>query len=126
MYICITHLKWQTTRKKILHNRTDRNCIARFRLSSHKQVDIYGANRIPREERICQICNSNDIEDEFHCVCNSYSNIWSLYITQYYNRRPSMFTLIELLRTEKKSELIGLGKYMYYATKHRIESLNAL
>jgi hypothetical protein len=94
---------------KILHNRTYRNCKARLRLSSHKlriETSRYGANRIHREERICQLCDSNEIEDEFHfiCVCYSYSNIRSLYIKQYYYRRPSMFKLIELLSTERKSD----------------------
>ena len=115
---------------KILHNKTYRNCLSRLRLSAHKlriETGRYGANRLPRSERICQFCFSNNyLEDEFHfiLVCTCYSNIRSLYIKKYYYRRPSMYKLIELFSTTKKSELINLCKYIFYATKYRNELLS--
>ena len=46
--------------------------LTRMRLSSHSlriQTGRYGRNKIPRNERICQCCNTNDIEDVFHFIC---------------------------------------------------------
>jgi hypothetical protein len=116
---------------KILHNKTYRNCLSRLRLSAHKlriETGRYGANRLPRNERICRLCDNNDIEDEFHFifVCNCYSNIRSLYIKPFYYRRPSMHKLIELLSTTRKPVLVNLCKYIHFATKHRNELLNVM
>ena len=45
--------------------------IARFRLSSHNlNIEIGRHKRpfIPAEDRICEKCNLNAVEDEFHCL----------------------------------------------------------
>jgi hypothetical protein len=68
---------------QIIHNKTYRNYLATLRLSPHNlriETCRYGANKIPRDERICQLCASYEIEDEFHCicVCDFYSKIRSL------------------------------------------------
>ena len=37
--------------------------------------------RVPLEQRLCKLCNSNQIEDEFHflCICNAYNNEHIIY-----------------------------------------------
>jgi len=58
----------------------NRTVLSKFRLSSHQlriETGLYGNNRIPQNERYCLICNSRDLEDEFHfiCVYNIYSDL---------------------------------------------------
>lgn len=48
-----------------------RASFTRFRLSLHWlpiERGRYSKPRVPREERICTLCNSNDIADELHCL----------------------------------------------------------
>ena len=56
-------------------SRSDRSLIAKFRcgiLQLHIETGRFNNTKL--EERLCQICNSNTIEDEFHflCVCPHY------------------------------------------------------
>jgi exonuclease III len=54
--------------------------ISRFRLSSHNLKIETGRHRrpyIPPESRICDKCNLNLVEDEFHClmICPKWNNV---------------------------------------------------
>ena len=91
--------------------------VTRIRLSAlslRVQTGRFGSNRNPRNELYCQCCNSLDIEDEYHftLICPCFSNIRKKYIKKHYYVRPSMFKFIELLKTENKSVLIKLAKYI--------------
>ena len=42
-----------------------RKCLSRFRVSNHNiQIEIGRCENIPREERLCKICNSGEVESE--------------------------------------------------------------
>jgi len=64
--------------------------------------------------RLCQLCNSNEVEDEFHFLlkCSKFVQIIGKYIKTYYRVRPSMFKLTQLLTTQSKSEMFKLGKFI--------------
>jgi exonuclease III len=54
-------------------NLSRKNCskISRFRMSSHKlriETGRHENPKIPDEERFCLKCNTNEIEDEIHCL----------------------------------------------------------
>ena len=54
--------------------------LTRFRLSNHVLQIEKGHHTKPKTpvvDRPCKLCNSNQIEDEFHflCVCNVYSDL---------------------------------------------------
>jgi hypothetical protein len=59
----------------------DRRCFAQFRCGVAPlrcETDRYNrGNYIPYEQRICNMCNLNTVENEFHvfCVCPVYSDI---------------------------------------------------
>ena len=57
---------------------------------------------IVRQLRVCILCDHNDIEDEFPFIlkCPFYSEIRKTYIKNYYYQKPSMFKLVNLLRTQ--------------------------
>ena len=57
--------------------RSKRSLLAQLRLSILPlQIEIGRYYRVPLEQRLCKLCNSNQIEDEFHllCICNAYNN----------------------------------------------------
>ena len=61
----------------ICNTRSYRKVLTQLRLSSHSlriQTGRYGRNREERRERLCNVCNSGEIEDEFHFIlkCNIY------------------------------------------------------
>ena len=59
-----------------------RNCISRFRLSSHSlKIEQGRYDNDRRENRKCTFCGLNDIEDEFHFVlkCPYYSELRKQY-----------------------------------------------
>ena len=52
-----------------------RKCLSRFRVSNHNlQIEIGRYQNIPREERLCKICNSGEVENETHLLlsCKAY------------------------------------------------------
>ena len=51
----------------LIKNPTTTRTFTQFRISNHKLQIEYGRyQNIPREERTCKLCNSGEIEDEFH------------------------------------------------------------
>ena len=56
----------------------------KFRTSNHKlAVEILRYKRpiVPREQRLCELCTEDKIEDEFHMIfeCTTYKNIREIY-----------------------------------------------
>ena len=94
--------------------------VTRFRVSSHCLNIEHGRYRNElRENRLCTLCNLNDIEDEFHFIlkCPFYSNLRHTYIKPYYYRNPSVFKLVQLMSVQNVRELRNLGKYLLLACK---------
>ncbi|XP_045180152.2 uncharacterized protein LOC123539573 isoform X1 [Mercenaria mercenaria] len=110
-----------------LNNIVSRNLripLTKLRVSAHSlriQTGRYGRDRIDRNLRFCQICNSNDIEDEFHFVfkCFPYEQVRRKYIKHYYRSRPSMLKFTQLLSTKNKPELYMLAKFIQEALEIR-------
>ena len=103
---------------KLMYKKT----LARFRLSSHNLNIEQGRYRnIHRDQRICESCNLNDIEDEFHFIlkCTLYNDFRRELIKPYYFKRPNVFKLIQLLTTENMKELNKLGKFLFLSMKRR-------
>ena len=64
----------------IVHNKNLRRYLTKVRLSSQNlkmETGRYGRNRIERNQRYSDFCNTRDIEDEYHfvCVCPAYSDL---------------------------------------------------
>ncbi|MEW8546452.1 MAG: reverse transcriptase family protein, partial [Candidatus Thiodiazotropha sp.] len=96
-------------------NKTLRQGITRIRLSSHTlriQTGRYGRNRLDRAERLCLFCETGQIDDEYHfiCECPISRDIRAKYIKAYYIVRPSVYKLCELLNTKSKKDLTNLSK----------------
>ena len=76
---------------------------------------------IDRNERFCNMCNTQSIEDEYHFIleCDKYKDIRKTYIKEYYWKNPSTYKLIELLSVRNVKELNNFGKFLFLAEKYR-------
>ena len=70
---------------KVYPARLRKSEIARLCRPLRIQTGRYSRNNIPRNERYCQLCNLNDLEDEHHfvCVCPIYNELRRNYINKY-------------------------------------------
>lgn len=94
--------------------------ISKHRLSSHPlriEVGRYGRDRVERRNRLCLICNNNDIEDEYHFlfVCEKYSMLRKRFINEKWYKNCSMYKFVMFLQTEDRNELIKLGRFLKHA-----------
>ena len=101
-----------------------RETLTQLRLSSHQlriETGRHGQRRIDRSERKCQICNSDDLEDEYHFVliCAAYTDLRLKYIPVYYRHRPSVDKFTRLMNTLKPRLIRNLSYYVYYAFEKR-------
>ncbi len=101
-----------------------RKCITRIRLGTHGlriETGRYGRNRVERNQRLCPLCNTGDIEDAYHFVltCPALNNIRRSFISLHYRQRPSVFKFISLLSSDHRKTIINLGKYLNASFDYR-------
>ena len=55
-------------------------------------------SNIPIDERICQICQTNEIGDEFHYLfnCTFFSSQRPRQLKEYYYTQPNMYKMTQL------------------------------
>ena len=100
-----------------------RFALSKLRLSSHRLEVGTGRwarpNAIHFEERRCT--SRHSLEDEFHFVleCSRYNDLRTIYIPNYHRRRPNMFKLVELFKSENKKIQINLSLCVFKAFKVR-------
>ena len=100
----------------VLCNDRYRTSLAKLRLSSHSLAIETGRHTgVPRSERKCTFCGSDEIEDEYHFIisCSFYNEIRKVYIPKYYISRPSKF--IGLLNCSSVKILKNLAIYVIKA-----------
>ena len=106
----------------------DRQIISKMVGSTHKlQVEIGRHHEIPREKRVCKLCNLNKVEDEDHFIteCPAYADIRSEYYGPESPSAKEMFLVIEpatmasFLRKiySKRDEILEQQKTVYHAVK---------
>ena len=96
----------------------------RLRLSAHSlriQTGRYNTEGTPRNERYCQYCDSNNLEDEHHFIvkCPLYANVRSKYLNRYIYTRPSMYKFVEFLKSKNMKEIEKLCIFIREALKVR-------
>ena len=104
-----------------------RRALSKLRLSSHILHIETGRHRsIPRNERICTLCNIGDVEDEYHFVmiCPLYKEIRNMHIRRYYVNRPNMLKFVQLLKSENFNVLKSLSIYVIEALTVRESAIN--
>ena len=115
---------------RILNTKQNRSALTKIRISSHNlriESGRYGRQRIERSDKVCTVCNSGEIEDEYHfiLICPAYSDFRKNYISRKYFRvRPNMFKLLQLLNSSNVRILLNLSRFITCATKQRLSLLN--
>ena len=86
-----------------------------MRISAHQlriETGRYARNHTERHNRLCTLCNTIDIEDEYHFffICPIYSHLRKRYLLPYfYKKNPSMYELCMLLNTIDYDKLLNLA-----------------
>ena len=82
---------------------------------------------IPREHRLCTVCNQKKVEDEFHFLlqCPIYDELRRLYIPSFFYNYPTYDKLSLLINTLNKTLLLNLSKFLYHAWRYRSQIVNA-
>ena len=105
------------------------NIYCKFRTCNIKLPIEYGRwNNIPREDRVCTLCNTKEVGDEFHYLFNcSDQHIILLngnkFLCRYYYERPNTFKFNTLFNYVTNDELVSLVKFIKIINE-RINSLN--
>ena len=104
-----------------------RQALSKLRLSSHLLAIETGRwKNQERNERTCELCNSKDIEDEYHFVliCNKLQKIRKKFIPRYYTHRPSVAKFCDLMKRNENDIIIALASFIYLAGKERLSLLH--
>ena len=103
-------------------NSKERNVLCRFRCSGHNLMTEKGRHlNIERSLRLCQFCNANVIEDEYHflLVCPFYRDLRRKYFKNYYFSWPNVHKFNLLMQTRSPTILKKLAKYLIEAFDKR-------
>ena len=116
-----------------IENTSLKKIYTRFRLSSD-DLEIergrYGAKSAPSGERLCTLCNLNEVEDEFHfpMICPRYVHERNYVLKQSF---PSLAHLqlrdkfIWLMSQENKSVTLKMAYFLKRANEIRINELES-
>ena len=90
---------------------SERRVLTKLRISNHKVIIELGRyNQVSRDNRLCQVCGSNQIEDEIHFLfhCSKYSIIRN----NFYNKIQTLIPNIRQLSVnEQIIELMNSSNY---------------
>ena len=94
-----------------------RRNMTRFRLSSHKlPIQQLRYIDVPRQNRLCNLCNNGEVGDEFHylfsCPHGEISLLRTISIRKYFYTRPNTLKLHELMNAKTKKKLSKLAKFI--------------
>ena len=109
-------------------NRSDRSLLAKFRCGILQlRIETGRFNNTKLEERTCEICQSAQIEDEFHflCVCDAYDQLRKDMFTRTSEKYPDFQTFslrdkFNFLLTKCNRELIKFLKLAWNLRKNTL------
>ena len=71
---------------------------------------------IPRDERICTVCDRGEVGDEFHDLLNcSNENVKrnrTMYVDKYYTHHPNVPKFCSFMNMTSKSKNVRLAKFI--------------
>ena len=95
--------------------------LVKFKCVNHYMPIVAGRYlNTPVDERLCTICQMNEIGDEFHYLfrCTFFSSQRSRYIMRYYYTRPNMYKLTQLFESSDFTEMLNLAKFAGIIVNH--------
>ena len=97
-----------------------------FRVGSHDlEIERGRYSNIPRQNRICTLCNSSSLEDEFHFLlnCEFYSELRMLHIPRKYFSPPTINKFNVLMSCKNETTIKSVAVFLFYAFKKRKNGL---
>ena len=95
--------------------------MCKFKTANHRMPIVQGRySNIPVDDRVCTLCPSNKIGDEFHylLVCNYFSDDRAKFIKKFYSRRPNMDKMSQLFNNTNSKHILNLAKFIAIIMKH--------
>ena len=94
-----------------------RQRVLQFRLSNHRlPIQQRRSLGISRDERICTLCDSGEVGDEFHYLLNcSNENVRrnrNKYVDKFYTHHPNVPKFCSLMNMTSKSKNVKLAKFI--------------
>ena len=94
-----------------------RQRVLKFRLSNHRlPIQQRRSLGIPRDERICTVCDSGEVGDEFHNLLNyskeNFKRNRTKHVDKYYTHHPNVPKFCSLMIMTSKSKNVKLAKFM--------------
>ena len=89
--------------------------ILKFRTSNYYlPIETGRWNKIPLEDRICTLCNENDIADEFHYLlkCQFFNHPRTQFLHPYYYTRPNTYKFKYLMQSQRISTLKKIANFI--------------
>ena len=106
-------------------NNEIRKNLTRLRLSAHKLAIKAGRySGVERENRICEHCNYNTVESEYHylLICPKYYELRLKYLPRV--AWPTINKYINIMTTKNSKLLFNIAKYTTEALKIRTQTIN--
>ena len=71
---------------------------------------------IPRDERICTVCDRGEVRDEFHdlldCSNENVKRNRTMYVDKYYTHHPKVPKFCSFMNMTSKSKNVRLAKFI--------------
>ena len=104
----------------VVNIKSHRIALTRLVASSHRlrvETGRWVRPPIPRDERLCPICNKQ--KDEYHIIfeCRRFSDLRKKLIPAYYLRNISMFKCVQIFSDDHKKTVRNLAKFIHLAFK---------
>ena len=88
--------------------------LIRFRTSNHRlPIEVGRYHNIERKDRVCTLCSSNDIGDEYHhlVICPYFYANRLQFIPKYVYEKPSVFKFCEFMSFKKKKVMVMIAQF---------------
>ena len=102
-----------------------RIALSRLRCSVRSlHIEVGRRDNIPTEDRVCYVCDSHDVEDEYHFImnCSAYDNLRNLYLPHLSNLQKNVRLFNRLMNADERITK-NLAMFIYFAFKLRREKL---
>ena len=91
--------------------------IARFRTTNHKLPIERGRwENIERSQRICTLCNRDEMGDEFHYLfeCDFFKKTRTIYLPKFYQRHANILKFQKLMSVRNLKLLQQLSRFIFW------------
>ena len=92
-----------------------RIAFTKFRTANHKlPVEKGRYTNIQREQRTCNLCDSDHVGDEYHFLleCPALDNLRNKFIPAFYRKHPNFYKYSQLLSFKNGKKLLNLCKFI--------------